>query len=216
MRITKKSVEAIELPEKGKRKEQWDSQLSGFGVQVTSSGNRSYIFQYRMGGREVSPKRITIGRHGDPWTADGARQHALDLRELVRKGMDPKILKEEQRREAEIQRRQANQLEFETYAKLFLAQYITKKGIKRADEIAKIFERDLIPKLSGLRIDEISEHELRTWLVSILPQKPPVTHLVRMASLQFPENRPPSKGRMSALCKELNYLPSAGRPRKTC
>ena len=160
MRITKKSVEAIELPEKGKRKEQWDSQVSGFGVQVTSSGNRSYIFQYRMGGREVPPKRITIGRHGDPWTADGARQHALDLRELVRKGVDPKILKEEKRREAENQRLQANHLEFETYAKFFLAQYIIKKGIKRADEIARIFERDLIPELSGLRIDEIPKRHL--------------------------------------------------------
>lgn len=159
MRLTKRSVEAITLPDKGKRVELWDSQLSGFGVQVTASGNRSYIFQYRMGGRGTSPKRITIGRHGNPWTADGARQQAQNLFELVRKGLDPKALKEEQRTKTENQMRTESLLEFGAYANFFLEQYIVKKHIKRSDEIARIFERDVIPALSGRLIHEISKRE---------------------------------------------------------
>jgi hypothetical protein len=41
----------------------WDSELAGFGVRVTLGGTKSYIFQYRLGGRGSASRRYTIGRH---------------------------------------------------------------------------------------------------------------------------------------------------------
>src|SRR3546814_3271304 len=60
----------------------WDDELKGFGVRVTSSGSKTYVFQYRMGGREAKTQRYTIGRHGSPWTRSG--EHTSELQSLMR------------------------------------------------------------------------------------------------------------------------------------
>jgi len=44
----------------------WDDDLAGFGLRVFASGKRSYLVQYRAGGRT---RRYTIGLHG-AWTPD--------------------------------------------------------------------------------------------------------------------------------------------------
>ena len=51
----------------------WDSDLAGFGVKVTPLGLKVYVLQYRVGGGRGRSRRITIGRHGSPWTPDQAR-----------------------------------------------------------------------------------------------------------------------------------------------
>ncbi|MFL0418410.1 tyrosine-type recombinase/integrase [Sphingomonas sp. 179-I 2A4 NHS] len=90
----------------------WDSEVAGFGLRVTAAGARSYVFQYRMGGREVRAQRVTIGPHGS-WTPDKARTEAKRLRVLVDQGVNPA----EQDRE---RRRQAVDLAFDVYAALFV------------------------------------------------------------------------------------------------
>jgi hypothetical protein len=57
----------------------WDEDLSGFGVRASASGAKSYVVQYRLGGRSTKARRYTIGRHGSPWTADTARTEAKRL-----------------------------------------------------------------------------------------------------------------------------------------
>jgi hypothetical protein len=54
----------------------WDTEIAGFGVKVTPAGGRVYILQARLQGRK---RRFTIGRHGSPWTVDGARKEAIRL-----------------------------------------------------------------------------------------------------------------------------------------
>jgi integrase len=67
----------------------WDDRLPGFGLRVTGAGG-AYVLQYRIGhGRKAPSRRITIGRHGAPWTPDTARQEALRLLAEVAKGKDP-------------------------------------------------------------------------------------------------------------------------------
>src|ERR1700733_14610803 len=85
MRLTPAFIMKAPLPEKGDRVVYWDTAQSGFGLMVTRSGARSYIFQYRNA-HHVS-RRWT-------WSAtdlslDQARKEARKLAGDVAKGGDP-------------------------------------------------------------------------------------------------------------------------------
>ncbi|HEV2100510.1 MAG TPA: tyrosine-type recombinase/integrase [Stellaceae bacterium] len=67
----------------------WDSDIRGFGLKVTPSGQKIYVVQYRTGGRETSMRRYTIGKHGSPWTPETARREAVGIRARVAQGEDP-------------------------------------------------------------------------------------------------------------------------------
>jgi hypothetical protein len=46
-----------------------DTEVKGFVLVVTPAGARSYAVDYRAGSGRGSPKRrLTIGKHGSPWT----------------------------------------------------------------------------------------------------------------------------------------------------
>ena len=63
----------------------WDDELPGFGLRVFNSGKRSYLVQYRAGGRT---RRVTIGPHGI-WTPEEARREARSLLGRIAKGDNP-------------------------------------------------------------------------------------------------------------------------------
>src|SRR3546814_20228384 len=67
----------------------WDTDLKGFGARITPAGVISYVYQYRMGGREAAVRRLTLGRHGSPWTPPTARIAAERLALLVARKADP-------------------------------------------------------------------------------------------------------------------------------
>ena len=64
----------------------WDTDVSGFGVRLTPRGERVYVLKYRLDGQQ---RWFTIGRHGSPWTPDGARKEAIRLLGEVARGVDP-------------------------------------------------------------------------------------------------------------------------------
>ena len=64
----------------------WDTDVSGFGLRLTPSGERVYVLKYRLDGQQ---RWFTIGRHGSPWTPDGARKEAIRLLGEVARGLDP-------------------------------------------------------------------------------------------------------------------------------
>lgn len=90
----------------------WDTGLPGFGVRVTTGGSKSYIYQFRMGGRGCVTQRYTIGRHRSPWTARTARARAVRLIKQVANGKNPVLKRREHRR-------RESQLRFASYVELF-------------------------------------------------------------------------------------------------
>ena len=90
--ITKRTVDGLKARETDYFV--WDDELAGFGVRVMRSGKKSYVVQYRAGGRT---RRNAFSRVGT-MTPDEARKHARELLVAVDKGKDPVAEIEAQRR----------------------------------------------------------------------------------------------------------------------
>ncbi|WP_277968211.1 tyrosine-type recombinase/integrase [Sphingomonas echinoides] len=136
-KITKRSVDAMAKSERTEFL--WDDELSGFGLRMTSNNAKSYVYQYRMGGREAVKKRYTIGKHGSPWTPDLARAEAKRLALLVGQGIDPAGVDKERRR-------QAVDLAFASYVGLFVDGYL-KSHWKDWQQGKSLLEREAVPVL---------------------------------------------------------------------
>jgi hypothetical protein len=89
-KITKRSVDALRSTENGREVVLWDVDLKGFGVRVQRGSAKSYILHYRVGTGRCAPlRKLTIGKHGSPWTAETARAEAKRLLAIVVQGKDP-------------------------------------------------------------------------------------------------------------------------------
>lgn len=164
-KITNTAVEGVARPSIGKRAYLWDATLKGFGVMVTDKGTRSYLVQYRIGGRGNPTRRVKIGHHGSPWTADTARKRAAELLEQVRREVDPfdaaKAEREERRREREEMERQEAKLTKLAFSTIS-ADYITasKKTLRRWEEQERVIKRDLSPSFGETPLPSITADDI--------------------------------------------------------
>lgn len=171
-RITKRAVEAVPTPPGSSRSYLWDDQLKGFGVMVTATGSRSYLVQYRIGGRGAPTRRYTIGKHGSPWTADRARMRATDVLEMVRKRVDPLDAEKQQIQAAVAAKSTDQRLAFDAYAELFGQQYVDRKKLRSGDDIKSVFRRDLTPHFKAKPIGSIRRDEITSCLDEVVSRSP--------------------------------------------
>jgi integrase len=66
----------------------WDSDLSGFGLKVTPRGRKTYVVQFRVGGRQGTTRRVSLGPHGK-LTPEKARAEAKQILGEAAAGRDP-------------------------------------------------------------------------------------------------------------------------------
>lgn len=158
----------------------WDSKIKGFGLRVMPSGSKSYIFQYRMGGRDTPSRRITIGKHGT-LTPDQARKVASDLAAKVALGIDPRqeeldaqAARAEQERQAAAQAQTADALAFEKVAAKWLEAYEVDHRPRSYLQAKSIVDRHLTPALSGKPLPEITRADLQA-IIDGIPAKQAAT-----------------------------------------
>jgi integrase len=84
LKLTKRNIDSLKPAVE--RFTAWDTEVSGFGLRVTPSGERVYVLKYRFDGGQ---RWFTIGRHGSPWTPEEARKEATRLLGDVARGGDP-------------------------------------------------------------------------------------------------------------------------------
>jgi integrase len=149
----------------------FDDELPGFAVKVLPSGRRTFIFQYRHGGRGGTLRRINIGEFRDPPlteidTVDGARRKAAEHRAAVLRGEDPfAALQVAKTGEIEAARREAEQKEnpdpktVNDLAREYLARWAgRKRDGGKADRRA--LEKDVLPAIGDLPISGVTRRDV--------------------------------------------------------
>ena len=82
--LSKRIVDS--LPADGKDTVYWDRELPGFGLRVYATGRKVFVVQTRAFGRS---KRVTLGEHGNPLSADQARKEAAEVIVRIKTGQPP-------------------------------------------------------------------------------------------------------------------------------
>lgn len=141
----------------------WDSKLAGFGVKVTPSGSRVFIYQYRLGGRGSKVRRYTIGKFG-PFTPDRARNEAEHLSRLVAQGTDPQQAKLTRQREAV-------ELAFDKYVERFETDCLKVKWPASYADARAMLDRFAVPALKSKPLPTIERRDIRA-VLSPLKGKP--------------------------------------------
>jgi len=153
-RINKSSVDATE-PGTVERL-LWDDKLKGFGLKVTPAGAKSYLFQYRLGGRAGRTRRFSIGKHGN-LTADSARKEAERLATMVRQGLDPQ-------QEKQNTARKAIDLGFKGYVGRFVDDCLKVRWKASYKDGEALLVRYAVPVIGNKPLHEIDRSDIRAVL----------------------------------------------------
>jgi len=151
-KITKRAVDALKPGADGAEAVLWDTEVKGFGVRVQRGGSKSYIVHYRTGsGRRAPLRKLTIGKHGAPWTPEKARSEAKRLLGIVETGADPAADK--------IARKEAPTLG--DLAERFLAEHAeAKRKASTATEYRRLLDRIILPALGKRKVIEITRQDV--------------------------------------------------------
>ena len=148
----------------------WDAKLPGFGLR-TRNGNRSWVFQYKLGDQT---RRIKLG--GSELSRDKARQLALAEKGKLSAaklghGDDPATEREKRKAEAKPQPKAANR-----FASIIPAYLDARRGDLK-DATYEAQERHLNSHwkaLHGLPLDGISRADVAASLAAIAKNKGPI------------------------------------------
>jgi integrase len=136
----------------------WDETLPGFGLMVTKTGSRSYVYQYRAGGRS---RRMTFPiKLG----LDKARREARKAIGGVAGGGDP------------LQERRKAAALAENSLQSICEEYLRREGkrLRTATAIEAALKRLVYPKLGARQIDTIKRSEIVRLLDKIEDERGPV------------------------------------------
>jgi integrase len=136
----------------------WDEGLRGFGLMVTSGGHRSFVVQYRVGGRS---RRMSFK---DGLGLAEARREARAALGVVAKGRDP------------LAERRAVEAEAGNTLKSIAAEYLSReaKRLRSIDQIRATLERLVYPKFGSRQIESIRRAEIARLLDKIDDERGPV------------------------------------------
>jgi integrase len=156
-KITKRAVDAL-APKDTAETVLWDQELRGFGVRARVGGAKSYILHYRAGtGRGAPLRKLTIGKHGSPWTPDMARTEAKRLLGLVASGEDPV-------QHHAVERKALTLAEL---CDLYLAEGAAhKKSSTLKTDLGRIVHH-IKPLLGRVRVDKITRADIERLLIAV-------------------------------------------------
>ena len=120
----------------------------GLFLLVTPKGSKYWRLKYRFNGKE---KLLAIGVYDRTTLAD-ARIKRNEARNLLAKGIDPNLVKQERKRSGKA----AAENSFEAIACEWFTKFSTKWTPKHAERTMRQFEKELFPWIGKQAINEIS------------------------------------------------------------
>jgi integrase len=154
-KITIESVEALAARVAASRKEETlrDAALAGFEARARANGGKvAYVVRYRSGsGRGALMRRVTIGKHGSPWTPEEARKEARRLLALIALGKDPAGAKAAAKAAPTVAE----------FAKRYLAEHVeAKRKTSTAKEYRRLLDHVVLPALGKKRVADITRQDV--------------------------------------------------------
>src|SRR5215472_963638 len=154
-KITKRAVDALRPASDGSEAVIWDTEVKGFGVRAQRGGSKSYIVHYRAGtGRGAPLRKVTIGRHGTPWTPETARKEARRLLGLVEGGADPAA--------AKIARKEAPTVA-DLVERFFVEHVEAKRKASTALVYRQLLDRVVLPALGKRKVADVTRADIATF-----------------------------------------------------
>ncbi|MBL6934275.1 MAG: integrase arm-type DNA-binding domain-containing protein [Alphaproteobacteria bacterium] len=128
----------------------WDAEIKGFGLKVTPKGKKTFLVQYRPGGRHTPTRKVFIGPYGKV-TPHKARREATRFLGLVADGKDPALEKRQARQRAITDR-------LSDVVEEFLKKHAAKN--RSVKEVERIFRHDVIPEWEKRSIHDIGKRDI--------------------------------------------------------
>jgi integrase len=157
-KVTKRIVDGLGVPDGSDEITLWDTEIKGFGVRARPSGAKTYILQYRAGcGRAAALRKVTIGKHGSPWTPETARSEAKRLLGQVANGSDPAKARSDEKTAVTIAE----------LCELYLAEGVAHKKDSTLRSDKGRIKHHIVPLLGKKRVDSLSRADLERLLISV-------------------------------------------------
>jgi integrase len=150
----------------------WDEMLKGFGVKVTATGSKIFVYQFRLGGRGTSTQRFRIG-DAESWKAAVARIEAKSLERKVDQGIDPI----EAQKQALAEKQRQAEADADTVRSLlptFIADEYSTRGKTSGTEVKRIFEKYIFPKIGNRPVAKVTSADIEAILDGLLARNVPI------------------------------------------
>src|SRR5215469_6406159 len=166
-RLTKRAVDAARVT--GKDYFLWDDEMRGFGMRVLASGRKSYVVQYKIGGRGGETRRKSLGLHG-VLTAEEARIEAKKWLADRAKGKDP-IAEHAANRKAETVEQLCRRYIAAAEQGLILGKKNRPKKVSTLATDRGRIERHIIPLLGKKRVRDVTPADVTRFMRDVIAGK---------------------------------------------
>jgi integrase len=144
-RITDKAVRALQPPARSNRIT-YDTVVKGFGARITAGGARSFVLNYRAGGRE---RRLTIGAYPD-WSVAAAREEAKRLKRKINIGHDPMKVRHTDRAAPTVA----------DLAKRYIEEHAIHKVARAQADDSSMLNKLVLPTIGRIKVQDVRRDDI--------------------------------------------------------
>jgi integrase len=155
--LTDRKIQSLKPAPKDKRVQVNDALVPGLGVRVTDKGVKTFIMQSRFG--DEHPTRRELGRYG-AMTLEEARDKAREWTKLIKRGIDP-LFVEEQEREENLKKKNTT---FSSVCEDYFARKLAKQ--RSGKMIEKRMRKHLFPAFADAAISDITDLDILAKVVN--------------------------------------------------
>jgi integrase len=201
IKLSKRVIDELKPMEKDQF--YWDTGITGLAVKVTPKGKKTFLVQYRPGGRGTPTRKMFIGPFGEV-TFHKAQTEAKRILGLRAEGRDPAFEKQQAKHRA------VSNI-FSDVAHDFLTKHASQN--RTVDETTRIIQRDVLPKWGKRSIHEIGKPDVNDLLDAVVARGSLVMANRLLAVLRKLFNWCVSRGLIIASPCEGIRAPSREKPR---